>query len=109
MSDAAVKLQPEAQEEELTDGFHLLIDALKVNGYDESIKYGGEDKEFGLRLLNAGVRGRHLRYTAPLVHLDHPRGYADPERIRRHKAMIREARQSVRSWTADGIVKGPAT
>ena len=32
MSDAAVKLQPEAQEEELTDGFHLLIDALKLNG-----------------------------------------------------------------------------
>jgi oxalyl-CoA decarboxylase len=31
MSDAAVKLQPEAQEEELTDGFHLLIDALKLN------------------------------------------------------------------------------
>ncbi len=31
MSDAAVKLQPEAQEEELTDGFHLIIDALKLN------------------------------------------------------------------------------
>src|SRR4029078_6400627 len=31
MSDAAVKLQPDAAEKQLTDGFHLLIDALKVN------------------------------------------------------------------------------
>ena len=29
-------------------------DALKVNGYDTTIKYGGEDKEFGIRLGNAG-------------------------------------------------------
>jgi oxalyl-CoA decarboxylase len=32
MSDAAVKLQPDAPEQELTDGFHLIIDALKLNG-----------------------------------------------------------------------------
>ena len=83
-------------------------DALKVNGFDETIKYGGVDKEFGVRLANAGVRGRHLRYTAPLVHLDHPRGYADPERIARHKAHIREVRRSRAAFTPDGIVK-PAT
>ncbi len=80
-------------------------DLIAVNGYDETIKYGGGDKELGVRLANAGVRGRHLRYTAPLVHLDHPRGYADPEKIRRHKASIREVRRSGRSWTPDGIEK----
>ena len=37
-----------------------------LNGYDTTIKYGGEDKEFGIRLGNAGITGRHLRYTAPL-------------------------------------------
>jgi glycosyltransferase involved in cell wall biosynthesis len=83
-------------------------DALRVNGYDEGIKYGGGDKEFGVRLTNAGVRGRHLRYTAPLVHLDHPRGYADPEKIRRHKALIRDRRRSGLFWAEDGIVKGGA-
>ena len=80
-------------------------DALKVNGFDETIKYGGGDKEFGVRLQNAGVRGQHLRYTAPLVHLDHPRGYKDAEKIRRHKAHIRDVRRSGVSVTADGIEK----
>jgi GT2 family glycosyltransferase len=81
-------------------------DALKVNGFDETIKYGGGDKEFGVRLTNAGVKGRHLRYTAPLVHLDHPRGYKDPEAIRRHKAHIRAVRDRGESWTGAGITKG---
>ena len=82
-------------------------DALKVNGFDETIKYGGGDKEFGIRLANAGIRGRHLRYTAPLVHLDHPRGYKDPELIRRHKARIRAVRAGRTAWTEAGIAKAP--
>jgi GT2 family glycosyltransferase len=82
-------------------------DALKVNGFDESIKYGGGDKEFGVRLVNAGVKGQHLRYTAPLVHLDHPRGYKDAEKIRRHKARIREVRRARVAWTEHGIVQAP--
>ena len=81
-------------------------DALKVNGFDETIKYGGGDKEFGVRLENAGVRGQHLRYTAPLVHLDHPRGYKDPELIRRHKAHIRDVRARRTAWSEAGIVPG---
>jgi len=80
-------------------------DLLAVNGYDETIKYGGEDKDLGVRLTNGGVRGRHLRYTAPIVHLDHARGYADPERIRRHKAIIRQRRADGTSWVAQGIAK----
>ena len=83
-------------------------DLLAINGYDETIKYGGGDKHLGIRLNNAGVKGRHLRYSAPLVHLDHPRGYADPEKKRHYKALNRAARKSGESWTADGIVKAPA-
>lgn len=81
---------------------------LKVNGFDESMKYGGEDKELGVRLTNSGVRGQHLRYTASVVHLDHPRGYADPATIRANKARVRETRRSGRTWTPDGIVKREA-
>jgi len=82
-------------------------DAVRVNGFDESIKYGGGDKEFGVRLSNAGVRGQHLRYTAPLVHLDHPRGYRDPDQIRRHKAMIARVRRDRVAWTTHGVHPGP--
>ena len=61
-----------------------------------------------MRLSNAGVRGRHLRYTAPLVHLDHPRGYRDPAQIRRHKAMIGRVRRERVRWTPNGLQSGPA-
>lgn len=82
---------------------------LKVNGFDETMRWGGGDKDLGVRLTNAGVRGRHLRFTAPLVHLDHPRGYADPAHKAANKARIKAARRSGRSWTPDGIVKGDAS
>ena len=76
-----------------------------VNGFDETMVWGGGDKEFGIRLRNSGVKGRHLRFTAPVVHLDHPRGYRDREAIRRHRAMIREARASCKTWTDSGIMR----
>ena len=79
---------------------------LRVNGFDETMKWGGGDKEFGVRLTNSGVKGVHLRFTAPLVHLDHPRGYADPEHKRANKARVRGVRASGVFWTRDGIVKG---
>lgn len=82
---------------------------LRVNGFDEAMKWGGGDKEFGVRLANAGVKGRHLRFTAPLVHLDHPRGYADPEHKRANRARVKAIRQDGRFWTPDGIVKGEQT
>ncbi len=84
-------------------GFRRAI--IAVNGFDEAMKYGGEDKEFGIRLRNSGVRGRHLRFTAPVVHLDHPRGYVDPDRVRENRRRIAEVRRSGRSWTPDGLEK----
>lgn len=80
-------------------------DILKVNGFDETIKYGGLDKEMGYRLMNAGVAGQHMRYTAPLLHLDHPRGYRDPDRVRRQKAALQATRRSGRFWTENGIAR----
>jgi hypothetical protein len=82
---------------------------LAVNGFDEGMKYGGEDKELGVRLGNAGVRGQHLRYMASVVHLDHARGYVDPALVRANKARIRAVRSGGRRWTEDGIVKGTRT
>lgn len=83
-------------------------DALAVNGFDETLKYGGEDKDFGIRLANAGITGRHLRYSAPLIHLDHPRGYVDRDVQRAQKARNRRLRGTGTCWTPNGIEKREA-
>lgn len=80
---------------------------LKVNGFDETMAYGGEDKEFGIRLSNAGIEGVTLRYSAPLYHLDHPRSYVDPVVQRRNREMIAAARETGKTWTENGLVPGP--
>lgn len=76
---------------------------LAVGGFDERMKYGGLDKEFGVRLGNNGTRGAHLRYSAPLVHLDHPRGYSLPEGRRKNRELIDKARREHVTRTEHGI------
>ncbi len=78
---------------------------LAVNGFDETMRWGGGDKELGVRLANSGVTGVHLRFTAPLVHLDHPRGYADPAHKAANRARIETIRRGGGVWTRDGIDK----
>ena len=50
-------------------------DAIKVNGFDERLRYGALDREFGLRLVNLGRQPKKVRYSACAVHLEHGRGY----------------------------------
>ena len=76
---------------------------LAVNGFDNRMAYGGEDKEFGARLINAGIKGRHLRYSAPLYHLDHGRSYVDPETVRKNREIILATRASGKLRTDSGI------
>lgn len=83
-------------------------DVLAVNGFDERMAYGGEDREFGERLENAGVRGRRIRHRAVTLHLDHPRGYVDAEGIESNRRLRAETRRCRRTWTEHGIVKAPA-
>ncbi len=83
-------------------------DLLKVNGFDEAMKYGAEDVEMGVRLNNAGIIGRHNRYTAPLLHIEHSRGYADPVVAAANKRYMKSVRRSGRAWTGQGIVKSDA-
>lgn len=60
-------------------------DVLAVNGFDETMAYGGEDREFGVRLVNLGIKPRHVRYNAIVIHLDHARGYVDPSVVEANK------------------------
>jgi len=64
-----------------------LSDIIAVNGFDERMPWGGEDREFGVRLINSGVKPRHVRYDAICLHLDHSRGYVEPTQVRRNKAL----------------------
>ncbi|SDG76364.1 glycosyltransferase family 2 protein [Psychroflexus sediminis] len=54
-------------------------DILIVNGFDERMKYGGEDREFGERLINYGIKPKRVRYFAICAHLEHERGYVNDE------------------------------
>ncbi len=76
-------------------------DAIKVNGFDERLRYGGLDCEFGDRLVNAGIKPMQIRYKAICVHLDHARGYANEETWK-HNAVIRETTKR------DKIIETPA-
>lgn len=76
---------------------------LAVNGFDNRMAYGGEDKEFGARLINFGIKGRHLRYSAPLYHLEHPRGYVDPTTVQFNRDIILNSRATGRTRCEDGI------
>lgn len=81
-------------------------DLLEVNGFDESLGYGGEDVEMGFRLNRLGVAGRHARYTATLVHLHHERPYVDLGLRDERTARIWAARAAGGHRTPRGIVKG---
>jgi len=78
-------------------------DALQVNGFDERMEYGGLDREFGLRLVNAGIRPVNIRYYAICHHLDHGRGYKRPEILQQNRHIRRETTRTGIAWTPYGI------
>ncbi|MAU15481.1 MAG: glycosyl transferase family 2 [Muricauda sp.] len=80
-------------------------DIINVNGFDERMQYGGQDRELGERLFNFGIKSKQLRYSAVCVHLDHKRGYKTPESIAKNQAIRKETRSSKSVWTHYGITK----
>jgi glycosyltransferase involved in cell wall biosynthesis len=80
-------------------------DIINANGYDERMQYGGEDRELGERLRNAGVKGKQIRYSAICLHLDHDRGYVKPEMLERNKQIRASTRENKTRRTLYGIIK----
>lgn len=78
---------------------------LETNGFDERMQYGGQDREFGERLENMGIRGKQVRYSSTVLHLDHGRGYATPESIAKNRAIRKHTRTTGVKRTPYGIVK----
>ncbi|MDZ7747948.1 MAG: glycosyl transferase family 2 [Halofilum sp. (in: g-proteobacteria)] len=88
-----------------SNGSAWLDDIIAVNGFDERMEWGGLDREFGVRLVNYGVRPRHVRYDAIVVHLDHGRGYRDREMMAANKALRRERERDGAYRTPCGIAQ----
>lgn len=78
-------------------------DLVRVNGFDERMGYGGEDRELGERLMNAGLRPRQVRFSAICLHLDHSRGYVSQEQWDRNNQIRRQTRDVRAVWTDYGI------
>ena len=80
-------------------------DIVAVNGFDERMQYGGQDRELGERLMNYGIEPKQIRYNAVVLHLDHPRGYKNQESIEKNLAIRKQTRERKLKWTPFGIVK----
>ncbi|HCQ13246.1 glycosyltransferase family 2 protein [Flavobacterium sp.] len=57
-------------------------DLVAINGFNELLAYGGEDRELGERLSNLGLNSKQIRYLAVCIHLHHERKYVDLEKIK---------------------------
>jgi glycosyltransferase involved in cell wall biosynthesis len=74
-----------------------LSDILAVNGFDETFSYGSDDREIGVRLRNAGVSSRWLKYSLCQLHLGHP--------APRNDAQLRANRQRFRKLFFSGVTR----
>ncbi len=80
-------------------------DIFSINGFDERMKYGGEDREMGERLINYGIKAKQIRYSAICLHLDHTRGYIDKSSWMLNNKIRKSTKIDKKIWTDFGIVK----
>lgn len=83
----------------------LKQDIIKVNGFDERMQYGGEDREIGERLMNTGIKFKQVRYSAVCLHLYHERPYRNEEAIQVNKEIRRQTKKNKSKITNSGIYK----
>ena len=80
-------------------------DILGINGFDERMQYGGQDRELGERLFNYGIKSKQIRYSAVCLHLDHPRGYKTQDSIDKNLSIRATTKKENLKWTEFGIKK----
>lgn len=80
-------------------------DILAVNGFDERMRYGSEDREFGERMMNNGIKSKQIRYSAVCIHLDHSRGYMNQKDLDNNAGIRNETKMKKKVWTDFGIIK----
>ncbi|AUC80650.1 glycosyltransferase family 2 protein [Lacinutrix sp. Bg11-31] len=80
-------------------------DIVAINGFDERMQYGGQDRELGERLMNLGIKSKQIRYSAICIHLDHKRGYKNEASIAKNRAIRAITKNEKKAWTDSGIIK----
>lgn len=78
-------------------------DIVKVNGFDERMQYGGQDRELGERMYNAGIKSKQIRYSAICLHLDHSRPYRTGKSIDKNRGIRKVTKEEKRVWTEYGM------
>lgn len=78
-------------------------DILAVNGYNEDMKYGALDRELGERMMNNGIHGKQIRYSAICIHLDHKRSYKNSSDLAANKKIRELVKLKKLTWTENGI------
>lgn len=101
------RLTPTACNFKGSNGSVWLKDIIAINGFDERMPWGGLDREFGVRLSNSGIKPKHVRYNAIVLHLDHKRGYKDPEIMRNNKQLRLQNQRDRVVRTKFGIAQLP--
>jgi hypothetical protein len=78
-------------------------DLISVNGFNEEMQYGGEDRELGERLVNMKLLPKQIRYSAFCLHLDHERGYVSEEIWNKNDAIRADTKANKTIKTSSGI------
>ena len=78
-------------------------DLVELNGFNQEMQYGGQDRELGERLFNKGLKSKQIRYSAICVHLDHKRGYVNKETWKKNYAIRENTRKNKVIKTPVGI------
>jgi glycosyltransferase involved in cell wall biosynthesis len=79
-------------------------DIVAANGFDERMEYGGEDRELGERMMNRGIKGVQIRYSAICVHLHHSRGYVTENAIQHNNEIRAVTKKQKLTRTDYGII-----
>lgn len=80
-------------------------DIVAINGFNEGMHYGGQDRELGERLQNYGIKSKQIRYSAVCIHLEHGRPYKTKESIERNRAIRDQVKKTHNYWIDNGLDK----
>lgn len=74
-----------------------------IGGFDERFTVGWDDADVGARLQEAGIRPHSIRYRAPVLHLEHGRGYQSAPDLERNRELFFANRAAGMSRTPHGL------